>query len=169
MSDRPESCSFRDGAGWMSLAAPWGAFFLASPPASWQQQSEPFSPNTFPRMEGQWMKGKGLFWSWLLWNREVQPHSALCPSRALLQPKQGRSSNLLWVGSSNRSRVSLIRLPSLIIPRELVGAVSLAPALRASLPTPLCASVHSTACPVPGSLSQSPSRCHSRLLHPAAA
>lgn len=82
------------------------------------------------------MGGKGLLWSRLPWNQEVQPHPALCLSRALLQPKQGRSSNLLRVGSSSRSRVSLIRLPSLIIPRELVGAVSLAPALRAPLPAP---------------------------------
>lgn len=95
----------------------------------------------------------------------VEQRGTASSSRALLRPKQGRSSNLLWVGSSNRSRVSLIRLPSLIIPREFVGAVSLAPALQASLPAPLCASVHSTACPVPGSLSQSPSCCHSRLLH----
>lgn len=76
------------------------------------------------------MGGKGLFWSRLPWNREVQPHPALCPGRALLQPKQGRCSNLLRVGCSCRSRVSLIRLPSLIIPREVVGAVSAA-ALRA--------------------------------------
>lgn len=66
----------------------------------------------------------------------MQPHLALRPSQALLQPKQGRCSNLLRVGSSSRSRVSLIRLPSLIIPREVVGAASLAPALRAPLPAP---------------------------------
>lgn len=82
------------------------------------------------------MRGKGLFRSRLPWNREVQPHPALRPSQALLQLKQGRSSNPLRVGSSSGFRVSLIRLPSLIIPRELVGAVSLAPALRAPPPAP---------------------------------
>lgn len=69
------------------------------------------------------MGGKGLFWSLLPSpGRRCSPILPRRPGRALLQPKQGRSSNLRRVGSTGRSRVSLSRLPSLIIPRELVGA-----------------------------------------------
>lgn len=94
---------------------------------------------------------------------EGQPHPAPCPGRALLQPKQGRSSDLLRVGSGGRSRVSLIRLPSLIIPRELVGAVSLPPAPRAPL-GPTCVSALGAACPGPGPVPK-PLLLLSQLLH----
>ena len=92
--------------------------------------------------------GKGLFWSrfpspgW-----RCSPILPRHPGRALLQPKQGRSSNPLWVGSSGRSRVSLSRLPALIIPRELVAVASPPPAPQAPSPA-MCVS-QCTALPGP--------------------
>lgn len=95
-----------------------------------------------------WVGGKGLFWSQFPSpGRRCSPLLPRRPSRALLQPKQGRSSNRLWVGSSGRSRVLLSRLPLLIIPRELVGVVSPPPALQA--PSPATRVPRCTMLPIP--------------------
>lgn len=111
-------------------------------------------PVPVPCACGQW-EGRGG----LPWPRSPSRGrgAALPPGWAPLQPKQGRSSNPLRVGSGGRSRVSLSQLRELIIPRELVGASSpllppststhRAPAARAVPPGP----VPSPAPPTPGS------------------
>lgn len=122
------------GMGWLSLILSllWDS---SSPPVSWQPSHKPpiplpepfpplllpapaLSPSLFPVRVGSG-RAEGLPWPR---SPSRGRGAALPPGWAPLQPKQGRSSNPLRVGSGGRSRVSLSQLRELIIPRELLGA-----------------------------------------------
>lgn len=126
MSEHLESCFSQAGAG-VAQPCPLQPLREGSPPlllpllllGNRGMSPGPSFPKHIPHEEGQ-----------CGWEGRVSVpipgwRCSLILPQALLQPKQRRSSNPLRVGSSGRSRVSLSRLPSLIIPRELPRAAAM--------------------------------------------